>query len=339
VKRTPSRAHGSRGSLDRLRVEGDLPALDGAVAWLNSEPLTREALRGHVVVVQFWTYTCINWLRTLPYVRAWHERYRDDGLVVIGVHTPEFEFEADVDNVRREAAELHVDYPIAIDSDYALWQAFGNQFWPALYFVDAAGHIRHHHFGEGLYARSERVIQQLLGEAGRSDAPDDVVEVDGDGVEAPAAWRDLKASETYLGYERAARLATPDGVALDAPKDYREPERLKPDHWALAGGWTIGPQSVVSHEADARITYRFHARDVHLVMAPAAPGVSVPYRVQVDGRLPGANHGVDVDARGEGVLTEPRLYQLVRQKHSVEDRHLDIQFLEPGAAAFAFTFG
>jgi thiol-disulfide isomerase/thioredoxin len=321
-----------------LGVEDELPSLASATAWLNSEPLTPSSLRGKVVLVEFWTYTCINWLRTMPYVRAWAEKYRDRGLVVIGVHSPEFEFEKNLDNVRRMTKELGVDFPVAVDSDYGIWRAFNNEYWPALYFVDAKGRIRHHQFGEGEYAESERVIQQLLAEAGNAATGRDVVAVEGKGVEAAADWSSLRTPETYLGYERTANFASPDGIA-DGRHVYAVPSRLSRNHWALAGSWTVGKQGTVSHQANGRMVLRFHARDVHLVMGPGSPGAAVRFRVLIDGVAPAAAHGLDVDEQGYGTVTEQRLYQLIRQPGKIRDRNLEIEFLDPGVEVFAFTFG
>ena len=321
-----------------LRVEGRMPAFDGATGWLNTEPLTPEALRGRVVLVQFWTYTCINWLRTLPYVRAWAEKYRDQGLVVLGVHTPEFSFERDVENIRRAVADMGIDFPVAIDSDYAVWQAFANHYWPALYFVDATGHIRHHVFGEGDYDRSERVIQQLLEEAG-ADVPDrSLVPVAAEGVEAPADWDDVRTGETYLGADRGSDLASPE-PATNVGRWYSVPERLRLNQWALDGSWAIGSEAVVLEEAGGRIVFRFHARDLNLVMGPVARGGSGRFRVRLDGGPPGAAAGADVDEQGDGVLAEQRLYQLIRQQLPVADRLFEIEFSTPDVQAVVFTFG
>ena len=322
-----------------LPVEGQLPSLSGATGWLNSPRLTAADLRGKVVLVDFWTYTCINWLRTLPYVRAWAERYKDNGLVVIGVHTPEFDFEHDLDSVRQAATDLQVDYPIAIDNDYAIWDAFDNRYWPALYFVDAQGRIRHHRFGEGDYERSETTIQRLLTDAGLSDISHDLVSVDARGVEAAADWDSLWSPENYLGYARTENFASPNGAVLDTRHVYAAPARLRLNHWALAGTWTVKRQAIVLHQADGRIAYRFHARDLHLVMAPTAPGGPIRFRVLVDGQAPGAAHGTDVDDQGNGTVTQPRLYQLIRQPGPVTDRTFEITFLDPGVQAYAFTFG
>ena len=322
-----------------LPIEGELPSLGGAADWLNSPPLTAEGLRGKVVLVQVWTYSCINWLRTLPYVRAWAEKYRDQGLVVIGVHTPEFGFEHDLDNVRRAAKDMRVDYPIAIDNDNAIWRAFNNQYWPALYFVDAEGHIRHHHFGEGEYEQSERVIQQLLAEAGSRGIGHDLVSVDARGIEAAADWGSLKSSENYVGYDRTENFASPGGAVPNRRRVYAAPARLKLNQWALTGDWTVGKQATALNQANGRMVYRFHARDLHLVMGPAAPGTSVRFRVLIDGQPPGAAHGSDVDEQGYGTVTEQRLYQLIRQPKPIADRQFEIEFLGSGVEAFAFTFG
>jgi thiol-disulfide isomerase/thioredoxin len=322
-----------------LPIEGELPSLDGATAWLNSSPLTPAGLRGKVVLVDIWTYTCINWLRSLPYVRAWAEKYKDQGLVVIGVHTPEFGFEHNLDNVRRAAKEMRVDYPIAVDNDYAIWRAFNNQYWPALYFVDAEGRIRHHKFGEGDYERSERIIQQLLAEAGRGGTGQELVSVDGRGAEAAADWGSLKTPENYLGYDRTENFASPGGAVLEQRRAYAAPARLKLNHWALSGDWTIGKQATTLNKGGGRVLYRFHARDVHLVMGPGAQGASVRFRVLIDGKPPGAAHGADMDDEGYGTATEQRLYQLIRQPEPIADRQFEIEFLDSGVEVFAFTFG
>jgi thiol-disulfide isomerase/thioredoxin len=323
----------------RLPIEGELPSLGGATGWLNSRPLTAAGLRGKVVLIDFWTYTCINWLRQLPYVRAWAEKYKDQGLVVIGVHTPEFAFERDVDNVRRAAKDMRVDYPVAIDNDYTIWRAFNNSYWPALYFVDAQGHIRHHHFGEGEYEESEMILQQLLEEAGNGGIGHDLVSVDAQGAEAGADWGSLRSPENYLGYERTENFASPGGAVLDEPRVYEAPARLRLNHWALSGDWTIEQQATVLNEANGRIAYHFHARDLHLVMGPAARGTSVRFRVFIDGQPPGAVHGIDVDDQGNGTVSEQRLYQLIRQPKPIADRLLEIEFLDSGVEALAFTFG
>ncbi|MFF5178248.1 redoxin family protein [Micromonospora sp. NPDC000316] len=309
-----------------------LPQLGGAVEWLNSEPLDPAGLRGHVVLVNFWTLTCINWLRQEPYVRAWSRAYRDDGLVVVGVHTPEFTFEHVVDWVRPAVAARAIDYPVAVDNDYAIWSAFDNHYWPALYFVDRDGVIRDKHFGEGRYEQSERVVQQLLG-VERAPVP-----VEGVGVEAAADWDQLRTPETYLGFGRGEHFASPNGAALDERRAYDLPDSLRLNHWALAGEWTIAPEKAVLGQAGGGIAFRFHARDAHLVLAPGA-AEPIPFRVLLDGEPPGPSHGVDVDEDGNGVLRDGRLYQLVRQPDAVRERTLEITFGAPGAEAYAFTFG
>ena len=323
----------------RLPVEGELPSLRGATGWLNSPPLTPAGLRGKVVLADFWTYTCINWLRQLPYVRAWAGKYRDQGLVVIGVHTPEFPFEHDPDNVRRAVADMQVGYPVAIDNDYAVWSAFGNHYWPALYFADAQGRIRHHYFGEGEYQQSEMVIQQLLAEAGSGGTGHDLVTVDPRGVEAPANWASLRSSENYTGYERTENFASPGGVIPGKPHLYSAPERLRLNHWALSGQWTATEQAITASGTGGQIAYRFHARDLHLVMGPAAPGTSVRFQVLLDGQPPGSAHGIDVDGQGHGTVADQRLYQLIRQPEAVTERTFEITFPDPGAEVCAFTFG
>jgi thiol-disulfide isomerase/thioredoxin len=323
----------------QLPVEGELPSFGGATGWLNSQPLTAASLRGKVVVVEFWTYTCINWLRTLPYVRAWGEKYKDRGLVVIGVHSPEFQFEKNIDNVRWAARDMKVDYPIAIDSDYGIWRAFGNEYWPALYFIDAKGRIRHHQFGEGEYDQSERVIQKLLSEAGRGGDVHDLVSVDGRGAEAAADIGSLRSPETYVGNERTEGFASPGGAAVGKAHVYAVPPRLSLNSWALSGDWTVQRQLAVLNKPGGRIAYRFHARDLHLVMGPTTQGAPVRFRVLIDGQAPGAAHGVDVDGQGNGIMTGPRMFQLIRQQKPVAERLFEIEFLDPGAQAYSFTFG
>jgi thiol-disulfide isomerase/thioredoxin len=322
-----------------LSVEGHLPGFGGATGWLNSPPLTAADVAGKVVLVDFWTYTCINWLRTLSYVRAWDEKYRDRGLVTVGVHTPEFPFEHDVDNVREAAKDMRVDYPIAIDSDYALWSAFANHYWPAVYIADAQGRIRHHQFGEGQYEECERVTQRLLREAGVEDIGDELVSVAPDGFEAQADWTNLGSPETYLGYEQGQNLASPGRADVDAPHAYAIPDALRLNQWALSGQWTIGRGASVLNGDEGAIAFRFHARDVHLVMGPPARDASVPFRVLVDGEPPGDAHGLDVDEQGHGTVAQQRLYQLVRERDSIMDRTFEITFLGSGVEAYAFTFG
>jgi thiol-disulfide isomerase/thioredoxin len=323
----------------RLPVEGELPSLAGAIGWLNSEPLTASSLRGRPVLVEFWTYTCINWIRTLPYVRSWYEKYRRDGLVVLGVHTPEFEVEREIANVRRAADEMGIAYPIAIDSDYRIWRAFGNQYWPALYFADADGQIRHHRFGEGEYEYSEIVIQLLLTAAGAGEVSRELVSVDPRGTEAPADWDDLRSPETYIGYEHATNFASPGGAAGDQPQEYAVPDVLRLNQWALAGDWTVERQAAALNESGGRIAHRFHARDLHLIMAPAADDQPMRFRVLLDGNPPGAAHGVDTNENGEGTVTQPRLYQLIRQRTAVAEHTFEIIFLDVGVRAYVFTFG
>src|SRR3954453_2625981 len=309
-----------------------LAALDRAAVWLNSEPLAAPEVRGHVVLVDFWTLTCINWLRTEPYIRAWSQAYRDDGLVVIGVHTPEFSFEHVIDLVRQATSERAIDYPVALDNDYEIWSAFANHYWPALYFVDREGVIRDHHFGEGRYEKLERAIQQLLG------IEREPVIVEGQGVEAAADWDNLRTPETYLGYSRSGQFGSPSGAVLDRRRVYTLPEGLRLSHWALAGEWTIRPEYVVLDQADGTIAFRFHARDAHLVLSRGGPE-PIPFRVLLDDEPPGRSHGVDIDEDGNGVLRDDRLYQLVRQPDAIRDRTLKITFLQPGAKAHSFTFG
>ena len=322
-----------------LPVEGHLPGFDGATGWLNSPPLSAADLDGKVVLVDFWTYTCINWLRTLTYVRAWAERYQDQGLVVVGVHTPEFPFERDVDNVRQAVKDMTVAYPVAIDSDYAIWQAFANRFWPAIYIADAEGRIRHHQFGEGGYAECEMVIQRLLRDSGRDTVPHDLVSVVPTGLEAQADWASLRSPESYLGYEQARGFASAGDAVLDQTRDYVAPDRLNLNHWALAGDWTLERRASVLDRTDGRILFRFHARDVHLVMGPRPPETSVRFRVLIDGEPPGDSHGLDIDEQGRGTVDQQRLYQLIRQPGSINDRTFEITFLAPGVEAYVFTFG
>jgi thiol-disulfide isomerase/thioredoxin len=314
-----------------------LPSFQGATGWLNSEPRTDADLRGKVVVVEFWTYSCINWLRTLPYVRAWAEQYKKDGLVVIGVHSPEFPFEKDAANVRRAVAEMKITYPIALDNNFAIWQAFDNEYWPALYFIDAQGRIRHHQFGEGDYEQSEAVIRQLLTEAGVHGADRERAVVHAQGIEAPPDLPDLQSAENYVGYERTQDFTSADGELRDVRHAYSAPARLTLNSWALSGNWTIGSRAAVLDSAGGRIAYQFHARDLHLVMG--APGRAVRFRVLLEGQPPGDAHGVDVDREGYGTVTEPRLYQLIRQPKPIADRRFEIEFLDAGVAAYSFTFG
>ncbi len=321
-----------------LPVEGQLPSLAGAVEWINSPPLTAAGLRGKVVLVDFWTYSCINCLRSIPYVEAWAKKYRSQGLVVIGVHAPEFAFEKNADNVRQAVRGLKLDYPIAIDNNYAIWRGFNNQYWPAHYFIDAQGRIRHHHFGEGDYDGSEMIIQQLLAEAGHGNLKHDIVSVAGQGVEAASDGGNMASPETYIGYARGQNFASPGGAVEDTAHDYSAPT-LRLNQWALGGDWTVTGENAVLDKPDGSISYRFHARDLHLVLGPEAGGKPVRFRVLIDGKPPLDNHGADIDSQGQGVVTSQRLYQLVRQNQPIADRDFQIQFLDPGAQAFAFTFG
>jgi len=322
----------------RLPVEGELPSFEGATGWLSSPPLTAAGLRGRVVLVNFWTYTCINWLRQLPYVRAWAEKYADHGLVVIGVHTPEFGFEHDVDNVRHAVKDRTVGYPVALDNDYAVWRAFDNYYWPALYLADALGQVRYHHYGEGEYRQSEMVIQQLLAEAG-SGGDREPVSPDARGLEAAADWATLRSPENYTGYERTENFASPGGARPDRPLEYAVPAKLRLNQWALAGHWTMGDQAITLNAEGGQISCRFHARDLHMVMGSAGRASPVRFQVRLDGQPPGAGHGIDVDAQGHGTVAEPRLYQLIRQLGPVTERTFEITFPDPGAQAYAFTFG
>ncbi|SAL69499.1 cytochrome c biogenesis protein transmembrane region [Caballeronia terrestris] len=325
-----------------LPVEGVLPTLNGAVQWLNSPPLTVQDLRGKVVLVDFWTYSCINCLRSLPYVKAWAQKYKDQGLVVIGVHAPEFAFERDVGNVKKATHDLGIDYPVAIDNDFAIWRALNNQYWPAHYFVDAKGQIRYHHFGEGDYAESEKVIQQLLAEAGHADVSKVALGItsgSAQGVQAAADSTDMRSPETYIGYQRAENFASPGGEAQDKVHTYAAPSQPVVNDWGLAGAWKVGAEHATLTEPSGRIVYRFHARDLHLVLGPGQDGKPVRFRVSVDGAAPGAAHGTDVAADGSGIVTEQRLYQLVRQTGDVADHTFSIEFLDAGVQAYAFTFG
>ncbi|TCW84187.1 cytochrome C biogenesis protein [Burkholderia sp. SRS-46] len=325
-----------------LPVEGTLPSLDGAVQWLNSPPLTAAGLRGKVVLVDFWTYSCINCLRTLPYTNAWARKYAPYGLVVIGVHAPEFAFERDLGNVRKAVHDLGIGYPVAIDNNYAIWRAFGNEYWPAHYFVDAQGRIRRHHFGEGEYAESERAIQALLAEAGHPEAlnvPVGLAGAPAQGAQAAADSADVRSPETYVGYARAENFASPGGMVRDAAHRYDAAARPGLNDWGLAGTWQVGAENATLAAPAGRIVYRFHARDLHLVLGPDANGRPVRFRVTLDGAAPGAAHGADVDAQGYGTVTGQRLYQLVRQTGPIADRTFSIEFLDAGVHAYAFTFG
>jgi thiol-disulfide isomerase/thioredoxin len=319
--------------------QSELASLELADEWLNSPPLTASALRGKVVLVDFWTYTCINWLRTLPYLRAWHEKYKDQGLVMIGVHAPEFSFEKSLSNIRFAVKDMRVEYPVAVDNEHVIWRAFQNNYWPALYFIDAQGRVRHQQFGEGANKQSEMVIQQLLREAGASEVSMVPVSVDGRGLEAAADWSGLRSGENYVGYERTQNFASPGGAVLNKARVYELPARLRLNEWALSGDWTVKDQATALNKANGRIAYRFHARDLHLVMGPKTPGASVRFRVLIDGQAPGATHGSDVDEQGNGAVIQQRLYQLIRQPKPIADRQFEIEFLDPDVETFAFTFG
>ncbi len=321
-----------------LPIEGTMPELAGATAWINSKPLTRAELKGKVVLVDFWTYSCINCLRAIPYVRAWAEKYKDHGLVVIGVHAPEFAFEKDLGNVQRAVKDLNIRYPVALDADLKIWQAFNNQYWPAHYFIDAEGRIRAHHFGEGEYDKSEAIIQQLLKEAGQTNVPGGIVDPNATGAQAKADTDDVQSSETYVGYERGQSFAS-DHVATDKPSDYAAPPHLNLNQWALGGNWTIGAQMTVLNKPGGKVSFRFHARDLHFVLGPKNGTTPVRFRVSLDGRAPGDAHGADTDADGNGTVTTQRLYQLIRQTGPVVDRTFTIEFLDPGVQAYSFTFG
>ncbi|WP_081161185.1 cytochrome c biogenesis protein DipZ [Ensifer aridi] len=336
---TPAANDAPRAYKSSLPVEGTFPPLDGAVEWLNSAPLSVEQLRGKVVLVDFWTYSCINCIRTIPYVRAWAEKYRDQGLVVIGVHAPEFAFEKRIDNVKRAVQDFEIGYPVAIDNDFAIWRAFGNSYWPAHYLIDVEGRIRHHHFGEGDYETSERVIQELLAEgAGSRRGDGGVVKPNAKGAEAAPDFANLQSGEDYVGYMRAGNFASPEGVAADEARDYTV-GRPRLNQWGLAGNWTIGAEQATLNQAGGAVTYRFSARDLHLVLGPGAKGGKVRFQVTVDGVAPGPDHGSDIDAGGNGTVTETRLYQFVRQSGEVRERTFEIRFLDPGVEAFVFTFG
>jgi thiol-disulfide isomerase/thioredoxin len=322
-----------------LPIEGRLPSFEGATGWLNSPPLTPAGLRGRVVLIDFWTYTCVNWLRTLPYVRAWAAKYADQGLTVIGAHTPEFDFEREVDNVVTQARAMQVSYPVALDNDYGVWRAFANHFWPAVYLADAEGRVRYHHFGEGEYAMTEMAIQQLLLDAGAADVDPGLVSVDPRGLEVAADFRSLRSPETYLGYGQATGFASPGGLREDQTHDYTAPTRLTLNDWAPTGTWTITARAAVLAEPGGRIAFRFQARDVNLVMGPAQRGKAISFRVRLDGRPATGAQGTDVDPDGNGTVIEQRTYQLIRQPAEIGERTFEIEFLEADAEAYCFTFG
>jgi thiol-disulfide isomerase/thioredoxin len=332
-------AHWLADDAGQLPFEGRLASFEGATGWLNSEPLTPEGLRGRVVLVDFWTYTCVNWLRTLPYLRAWATKYEDAGLTVVGVHTPEFGFERDIDNVVAQSTNLGVEYPIAVDNDYRVWGEFANHFWPAVYIADPEGLIRHHHFGEGEYAQTEMVIQRLLLDAGARDIDQDLVMVEPRGLEVAAGWQSLRSPETYLGYGQSSGFASEDAAAFDQARDYAAASRLRLNSWDLSGNWTVARHPVVLNEPAGRIAFQFHARDLNLVMGPAAVGASIPFRVFLDGQVVDDAHGGDVDADGLGIVRDQNTYQLIRQSGHIGDRLFEIEFLEAGVEAYCFTFG
>jgi Thioredoxin like C-terminal domain/AhpC/TSA family len=323
---------------NELPVEGELPGFDGATAWLNAAPLTPADLSGRVVLVSFGTYTCINWIRSLPYVRAWADKYAGQGLAVVGVQTPEFDFEGALENVRRAVKEMDVRYPVAVDNEYAVWRAFDNHYWPALYFADAQGRIRHHHFGEGEYEASEMVLQMLLREAG-VDVDQGLVRLEPGGVETAADWTSLGSPESYVGYGRATGFASPGGLVPDERHVYSVPAELRLNHWALSGAWRIGVEPALLDEPGGSISYRFQARDLHLVMGPPRARPPVRFTVRLDGGPPGRAHGIDVDERGNGTAEYQRMYQLIRQAPPIGDRTFEIEFLDAGVEAFVFTFG
>ena len=331
-------AHREAGT-EILPSEGRLPPFEGATGWLNSEPLTPEGLRGRVLAVQFWTYTCVNWLRTLPYVREWAAKYQDQGLTVIGVHTPEFGFERNVDNVIAAARDMRVDYPIALDSNYAVWRAFANHFWPAIYLADVEGRIRHHHFGEGEYAATEMVIQQLLLDAGADDIDQDLVMVDPHGLEVAADWRNLQSPETYVGYRQSTGFAQDNVARFDEPDVYAAPARLPVNSWGLSGNWTVAQHAAVLNEPGGRVAFQFHARDLNLVMGPASRGASISFRVFLDGQLADGAYGFDVNPDGRGIVGDQRTYQLIRQAGPIASRRFEIEFGDAGVEVYCFTFG
>ncbi len=322
-----------------LPMETELSSLDGATTWINSQPLTAARLRGKVVLINFCTYTCINWIRTLPYVRAWADKYKAFGLVVISVHTPEFSFEKNLENVRQAVHDMKIDYPIAIDNDSSIWNAFNNNYWPASYFIDTRGNIQHHQFGEGEYKESERIIQQMLAKSGIKAIDQGLVSVNGIGAEAAPDWGNLESPENYLGYDRTENFSSTGNTLLRKARVYDLPERLELNEWALSGNWTIGNKAIVLNKAGGKIAYTFHARDLHLVMGPSSKGTAARFRVFIDGLAPGNAHGFDVDAQGNGKVNEQRLYQLIRQPNHIASRLFEIEFLDSGVEAFAFTFG
>ena len=325
--------------LDRLRFpfESRLPGFTGATQWLNGSPLRPSDLQGKVVVVDFGTFTCINWIRTLPYIRSWAKTYGGAGLVTVGVQTPEFAIEHDVESVRKALRAMHVDYPVAVDNEFRIWNAFANRYWPALYIADAKGWIRHHHFGEDGYTRSEQVIRHLLGQSGAAELPEGPT-IDPQGIEVPADWENVRSPETYVALARSEGFVSPEVAAFAEPRSYTPPARLKRNEWALAGSWIIGREEATANEPNARISYRFHARDLNLILTPPPAG-SARFRVSIDGERPDAAHGIDIDDDGNGIVTDSRLYQLIRQRGDITDAQVDVEFIDPGVAALCFTFG
>jgi thiol-disulfide isomerase/thioredoxin len=323
----------------QLPPAGYAPPFTGGTEWLNSPPLTPEKLRGKVVLVSFWTYTCINWLRTLPYLRAWAHKYKKDGLVVVGVHTPEFSYEHNIDNIQQAIKAMKITYPVVVDNGYEIWSAFDNHFWPALYFVDAEGRIRYHQFGEGEYEMAEHVIQQLLAESSTKNISDDLAPVKPKGIELAADWNNLQSPETYLGYGRNLYFASPNQIAIGRRQSYDAIDELRLNQWSLAGDWSVDEEGAFAHGRAAKILFSFHARDLNLVMGPVMRGMKARFKVLVDGRKPGRAAGVDLDAQGNGTVVEQRLYQLVRQLGPISDRLFTIEFQDPAVAAYVFTFG
>jgi hypothetical protein len=322
-----------------LPIQGEMPSLTGATEWINSSALSSADLRGKVVLVQFWTFTCINWLRAHAYVRAWAKKYNERGFVVVGAHTPEFPFEAEIGNVRRAVLDMMIDYPVAVDSNYALWHAFQNEYWPAFYLIDAQGRIRHHQFGEGSYEQSEMIIQRMLAEAGSVGIGRELASVNGQRFEAAADWVNLRSFENYLGYDRTEGFSSTSGAVPGRSYSYTAPMRLTLNQWALSGAWTMESGFAAADAAGSRIAYRFHARDLHLVMGASDPSKAIRFRVKIDDTVPGTDHGLDVDAEGWGSVQEPRLYQLVRQSRPIAERTFEIEFFDAGSRAYDFTFG
>lgn len=330
---------GTTGQTSSRDTYRDKPSLSGATGWLNTQPLNLADLRGKVVLIDFWTYTCINWRRTLPYIREWARKYKDQGLVVIGIHTPEFSFEQKWDNVSSAIRSMDIGYPVAADNNFEIWRSFDNQYWPALYLIDAKGKIRYQKFGEGDYEASEKMIQQLLKGIASNTVPDNIATPLAEGYEAAADWQNIGSPESYFGYDRAQGFASPGKPGADKPVSYMLPKKLLLNEWALSGAWTIGKERILSNSGTGKLVYRFHARDLHLVMGPATPGKAIKFRVLIDGLPPDTGHGVDIDPDGNGTVTEQRMYQLIRQQGTITDRELQIEFVDPGVEVFNITFG